>query len=132
MYTVTVEAGFCAAHQVRLADGSLEPLHGHDWVVTVVCRARQLDALDMVVDFERVRAALEDTLRPLHHANLNNVSMLTGRNPTAEVVAERILASLHLKGLSSVAQVTVTEAPGCAATFENDLSTQETGADGTP
>lgn len=118
MYSVSVEAGFCAVHQVRLADGSLEPLHGHDWVVKVVCRARQLDALDMVVDFERLRAALEDTLRPLHHANLNSIPMLAGRNSTAEVVAERILTSLRSQGLSTVARVTVTEAPGCTATFE--------------
>ena len=39
-FEITTTRTFAAAHQLRLYDGSLEPLHGHNWRVQVtVCAA---------------------------------------------------------------------------------------------
>jgi 6-pyruvoyltetrahydropterin/6-carboxytetrahydropterin synthase len=37
-FDITATRTFSAAHQLRLYDGSLEPLHGHNWVVRVTSR----------------------------------------------------------------------------------------------
>jgi len=118
MYSVSISSSFNAMHQVKLPDGSLEPLHGHDWSVRVWFCAEELDAQDMVVDFVRAMEGLRSTLAPLHHTNLNE-SLRTddGRLPTAEVVARHIFDALRAAGLAQTSAVEVTEAPGCTACY---------------
>lgn len=118
MFTVTVEAGFSALHQLRLSGSALEPLHGHDWRVRAHFGRLDLDDRGMVLDFHEARAALQSVVSRLHHCNLNEHEGISGRNPTAEVVARYIWDRLHRTGLGSVARVDVTEAPGCTATYE--------------
>lgn len=115
-YSITVEGGFSATHRLRLADGSVEPVHGHDWRVVATFSSAELDAASMVVDFHRAQEVLCRVLAPLHLSNLNTAPLLGGCNPTAEIVARRIYASLAAAGLP-VWSVAVTEAPGCVARF---------------
>ncbi len=117
-HTVGIEACFCATHQVRLPNGEIEPLHGHDWSVRVLCSARALDQNDMVVDFHRAQSVLNAVLAPLQHANLNHVPDFVHRNPTAETVAEWLLVRLRGGGLPGAYRVEITEAPGCVAICE--------------
>ena len=52
MYFVRKTFEFSAAHRLRLDYPSqCTNLHGHNWKVTVECRARELNANGMVVDF---------------------------------------------------------------------------------
>src|SRR3954470_17710616 len=44
-----ISGSSAATHQLRLPDGSLEPLHGHGWHVEVTLAADQLDAMDCVI-----------------------------------------------------------------------------------
>ena len=119
MYEVSVQAQFSAAHRVRLPDGELEPLHGHDWKVTATFAGPELDASGMLVDFVLAEWRLREIVTQLHHADLNTVSLMRGLNPTAEYVAKRIFDSLaedeSLR--TTLARVAVTEAPGCVATY---------------
>jgi 6-pyruvoyltetrahydropterin/6-carboxytetrahydropterin synthase len=115
-YSVTVEGGFCATHRLRLPDGSVEPVHGHDWRVVATFASTELDGASMVVDFHRAQEVLRGVLAPLHLSDLNTAPLLAGRNPTAEIVARQIYASLTAAGLP-VWSVGVTEAPGCVARF---------------
>ena len=62
MYTISVEAGFSALHSLRLPEGAVEPTHGHDWAVRAYFSTAELDATDMVLDFEQASGALEATL----------------------------------------------------------------------
>ena len=124
MYTVRIEAGFCATHHVRLADGSVEPPHGHDWRVRAEFARAELDDREMVVDFEAARAALCSIVAPLHHADLNEHPGLTGRNPTAEVVARHLFDRMRALGFCDIRRVEVTEAPGCVAAFGAEAYTR--------
>ena len=56
-------------------------MHGHNWIITVYCRARKLNADGMVVDFTEVKRRIQDVI---DHANLNEVLPF---NPTAENIA---------------------------------------------
>ena len=54
MYEASIERQFRAAHALRLADGQMEPMHAHDWHVTVTVAASQLDrALRQIDPFRR-------------------------------------------------------------------------------
>lgn len=119
-FQATVEREFCAAHALRLPDGSLEPRHGHNWRVWVTVARDGLDELETVMDFHRLEADLDAVLEPWHNADLNEQPIFgeAGYNPSAERVAQVIAeavrptlpAGVHLESVS------VREAPGCTAT----------------
>ena len=118
MYTVTVEASFSAVHRLRLPDGSLEPLHGHDWLVRAFFSRSELDRSSMVIDFHEAQSHLHGVLGELHHRNLSEVLPPETGNPTAESVAKHVYDRLCARGLSCLRRIEVTEAPGCVAGFE--------------
>lgn len=119
MYEVRVQAGFSALHQIRLNDGTFEPLHGHDWLAEAVFRGPDLDRTGVLVDFVAAEAALREVVGGLHHVNLNEAPMLAGLDPTAEHVARRIFEELQasLGPTYPLYAVYVREAPGCMAGF---------------
>ena len=118
MYTTAVEAGFSAAHRLRLPDGTLEPLHGHNWTVRACFTLVDPDDVGTGLDPLQARSALRSVLAPLDHTNLNEVDALAELNPTAEVVARYIFERLRALGSSNICRVEVGEAPGCLAAFE--------------
>jgi len=117
MYTVSVEATFCAMHRVQMPDGSLEPLHGHDWRVRARFAGETLDDHGMVVDFCEAKDALDRIVGEFHHTDLSAHAALGGKSPTAEVVARVVYDLLEKSGLGSLSSVEITEAPGCVAAF---------------
>ncbi len=122
MYECRVSAGFSAAHQVRMYDDALEPIHGHDWKVEAVFRGPELDTIGVLVDFVAAERALREAVAPLHHTRLNDAPLLRGLNPTAENVARIIFDELHARLGPDVplAAVYVDEAPGCIAAYLRD------------
>ena len=118
MFELSVQRVFSAAHALTLA-GKRETLHGHDWHLTVVVAGARLDADGLLCDFHVLASAIDAAIAPFHNANLNEVEPFTRINPSAEQVARYIaqrLASVMPDGVS-VARVSVTEAPGCQATY---------------
>ncbi len=122
MYECRVQAGFSAAHQLRLADGALEPVHGHDWKVEVVFRGALLDRTGVLVDFIAAEKALHQVVAVLDHTSLNECPGRLGLNPTAEHVARWIFDKLRerMGAEAPPAAVYVTEAPGCVAAYLAD------------
>lgn len=119
MYEITIEGGFSATHRLTYADGTVEPLHGHDWKVIACLVAEKLDGTGMVADFTVVQARLAEITARLHHTHLNDHAWLDGSSPTAEHLAETIFDRLARDdGFgSSVHSVEITEAPGCSARY---------------
>ena len=119
MYEIKIEGGFSATHRLAYADGTLEPLHGHDWKISACLVAETLNADGMVADFTVVQARLEEITARLHHTHLNDHSWFDGLSPTAERVAGMIFDRLARDDAfgASVHSVEITEAPGCSARY---------------
>ena len=124
VFLIEVSAGFRAGHQLRLSErlgGGVEPLHEHDWKVTVRVAdiSGTLDDMQTVTDFHLVEKILHEVVGPWEGKNLNDIPPFDVEvNPTAERVAERIGEQVNkwLKGVKAV-EVRVTEAPGCVAVW---------------
>ena len=126
MHEATIHRTFSAAHALRLPDGSLEPLHGHDWSVHVTVASEQLDEMDTVMDFHRLEELLDTVIAPWRNGNLNALPPFSPDdgatlevNPSAERVAERIAWAVS-GGLPEpvwLHDVAVGEAPGCVARY---------------
>lgn len=95
-FDITTARSFSAAHQLRLYDGSLEPLHGHNWRVQVTASAPQLDPIGVVMDFHELERLLDEIILPLHNRHLNETEPFRSVNPSAENVAGYIARSLKL------------------------------------
>ena len=122
MYTIRVETVFAAGHALRLPDGTLEPLHGHNWTVgvTVGCADEALDAIEAVMDFHELERLVGAAVEPFENAHLNDVEpFVSAFNPSAERVAY-VIAQAVASGLPEAVrliEVAVGEAPGCTATY---------------
>ena len=118
-FQISIRRWFAASHQLRQADGSLEPLHGHNWQMRMTA-AREgggLDAIGTVHDFHDVEKRLDEVLRPLHNAHLNDLPAFAALNPTTENVAAHIAAQIRLPQGLRMLEVEVWETPDCSATF---------------
>jgi 6-pyruvoyltetrahydropterin/6-carboxytetrahydropterin synthase len=126
MFALSIEAAFSAAHAIRIR-GEVEPLHGHDWRVTVTVGGEALDADGLLCDFHLVERELRAITERFHNRCLNETPPFDRMNPTAEQVARHIADSLtpRLPRGVSVISVRVTEAPGCAACYRPALTGSE-------
>src|SRR5262245_5215324 len=96
-FEITATREFAAAQQLRLHDGSLEPLHGHNWKVRVTVGADRLDAIGVVMDFHELERLLDEIVCPLHNTHLNEVEPFRSTlNPSTEHVALHVGRSLQL------------------------------------
>jgi 6-pyruvoyltetrahydropterin/6-carboxytetrahydropterin synthase len=98
-----------AAH--RLAPpygGPCSQTHGHNYQITVHCRAEVLNEEGMVVDFARIKAVVME----LDHAVLNDKIA----QPTAENIARYLC-----DGIPSCYRVDVEETPGATASYLRDI-----------
>src|SRR5689334_12649962 len=95
-FEITASREFSAAHQLRLYDGTLEPLHGHNWRVRITAAADKLDAIGVVMDFHELEHVLDKVIAPMHNTSLNALAAFELRNPSAENVAVQVAESLKL------------------------------------
>src|SRR5262249_21221283 len=119
VFEVTVSAWFSAAHQLRLPDGALEPLHGHNWHVRATCTGPKLDAIGVLVDFTKLKPALDAIIAAMHDRTLSELAGLRDCTPSAEHVALLIYERLRHACPAGVVLscVEVEEAPGCVARY---------------
>lgn len=125
MYEITVRREFSAAHAIRLPDGSLEPVHGHNWAVAVTVAADELDGIETVMDFHDLEKALDKLIATAHNRHLNEIPPFADANgelvvnTTAERVAWWLGSEIARTLPKSVRLVSaeVGEAPGCTAKY---------------
>ncbi len=123
-FDITTTREFSAAHQLRLYDGSLEPVHGHNWRVKVTVTADQLDSIGVVMDFHELERLLDGIVTPWHNTHLNEQPPFNaGVNPTTENVAMHIGQTLRLPAQVRVTSVEVWETSNCSAIYRPARST---------
>lgn len=122
MFEVSVSGYFAASHQLRRADGTLEPLHGHDWRVEATFAGTQLNQAGVLLDFGRVKARLDELLTTLRDRNLNDLAPFAAISPSAENLAVHLAGQLgqNLPDGVCLRCIEVEEAPGCVARYRPD------------
>lgn len=117
MFQIATTRCFSAAHQLRLHDGSLEPLHGHNWQVKVTVAAAKLDSIGVVMDFHELERLVDRVIAPLHNRHLNDTAAFASINPSAENVALHVGQALRLPEHVKLAAVEVWETPVNSAIY---------------
>ena len=108
MYYITKRIEISAAHRLTLDyESKCTRLPGHNWIITVHCRAEELDANGMVTDFTHIKNVVTDKL---DHTVLNEVVPF---NPTAENLARWIC-----EHIPHCYRVDVQESEGNVASYE--------------
>lgn len=114
MYYVSKRMEIAGAHRLNLSyESPCQNFHGHNWVVTVYCKASELDRDGMVVDFAHVKKGIHGAL---DHKLLNEI--IPDMNPTAENLAKWIC-----ERVKHCYAVKVQESEGNIATYVKDDAT---------
>lgn len=110
MYYVKKRLEISAAHRLDLSyESKCTSFHGHNWIITIECRAEKLNADGMVEDFTVIKSKVAGLL---DHANLNEVLPF---NPTAENIARWIVDTIP-----TAWRCEVCESEGNTAIYELD------------
>ncbi len=110
MYYVTKRLEISAAHRLDLDyESKCTAIHGHNWIVTVYCRAAELNRNGMVTDFTDIKRMVTERL---DHRCLNDTLPF---NPTAENIAWWICDNVD-----NCYRVEVQESEGNTAAYEKD------------
>jgi 6-pyruvoyltetrahydropterin/6-carboxytetrahydropterin synthase len=99
-----------ASHSLKLNyESKCRDMHGHNWIITVYCKAEKLNENGMVVDFSALKKQIK---QKFDHKNLNEV---VDFNPTAENIARWIV-----ENVSNCYRADVQESLENTASYERD------------
>lgn len=118
MYYVSKRMEIAGAHHLYLPyESKCSNLHGHNWIVTVYCRSKELTGYGMVIDFTRIKKEIHDKL---DHHNLNEV--FPSMNPTAENIARWICDRVNdIMTVGECWKVSVQESEGNIAEYVREV-----------
>lgn len=110
MYYVSKRMEIAGAHNLQLSyESKCANIHGHNWIVTVYCKSKTLNADGMIVDFKHVKEKIHGYL---DHEYLND---LLPFNPTAENIARWVVEQIP-----ECYKAQVQESEGNIAIYERD------------
>ena len=109
MYYLKKTTEIAGAHNLKLDyESKCSLLHGHNWVISVYCKARELNKNGMVTDFTDIKKAVMS----LDHRYINDVIPI---NPTAENIAKYLCEIIP-----NCYRVDVIESQNNEASYEKD------------
>ena len=120
IFEVYIKTHFSAAHSLNGYDGDCARTHGHNWIIEVYVRCRELDEIGIGIDFRDIKQSVKDVLEDLDHYNLNELPAFQQLNPTSENIARYLYRELSAKLNSevvSVSRIKVSETPGAGAFY---------------
>ena len=110
MYYVSKRMEIAGAHKLTLDyESKCQNLHGHNWIITVHCKSKELNKNGMVVDFAKIKEKIHGYL---DHGYLNE---LLPFNPTAENIAKWVCDNIL-----TCYKVEVQESEGNMAIYEEE------------
>lgn len=105
VFEICVEAQFSAAHSLAGYHGNCRQVHGHNWIVEVFVRCRELNYIGIGIDFRNVRQAIRDIIKDIDHSSLNEHPEFKDTNPSSENIARFLYRELGEKINSDTAKV---------------------------
>ncbi len=123
IYEMYVKKHFCAAHSLKGYPGDCARMHGHNWMIEVYVRCRELDNIGMGIDFREIKQGVSEILEDMDHANLNELPAFRDQNPTSENIAKYLYVEIGKRLNServSVSKVKVCETPGAGSFYWED------------
>ena len=120
IFEVYIETHFSAAHALRGYPGDCARLHGHNWIIQVYVRCRELDDIGIGIDFRVIKENVKDVLQGLDHFNMNELPAFQEDNPTSENIAKYLYRELRKRIDSDkvkVSKVKVSETPNAGAIY---------------
>ncbi|MBN1805271.1 MAG: 6-carboxytetrahydropterin synthase [Sedimentisphaerales bacterium] len=119
MFTISVQTCFWASHRLVLPDGVNEPVHAHNWSVTVEVGSKKLNDMDVVMDFHELKEMVDNITDGFNNKALNDMDCFQKNNPSAETVAKYIYDRIgaNLPQGVKLRNVKVVEQTGCSAKF---------------
>ena len=110
MYYVKKRFEISASHKLNLSyESKCTHIHGHNWIITVECKSKELNSDGMVTDFTHIKQIV---MEKLDHSMLNEVLDF---NPTAENIAKWIVDNVP-----NCWRCEVQESEGNLAAYEKD------------
>ena len=123
MFELEIVREFSAAHQLRGYNGDCSNLHGHNYQIKAILRAKKLDGIGIAVDFKKLKAALDGIISEFDHTNISENPLFAELNPTSEMIAMVIFKKLQEKindGNVSLYGVKVFESSSSSAMYYED------------
>jgi 6-pyruvoyltetrahydropterin/6-carboxytetrahydropterin synthase len=120
IFEVYIETHFSAAHALRGYPGDCARLHGHNWIIQVYVRCRELDDIGIGIDFRVIKENVKDVLQGLDHFNMNELPAFQEDNPASENIAKYLYRELRKRIDSDkvkVSKVKVSETPNAGAFY---------------
>jgi len=120
VFEVYVKTHFSAAHSLKDYPGDCARTHGHNWMIEVYVKCKELDKIGIGIDFRDIKLAVKEVFKGLDHFNLNELPAFKDVNPSSENIAKFLYGQLGDRLNSDVVKVSkikVCETPGAGAFY---------------
>ena len=120
VFEIYVQTHFSAAHALDGYPGDCARLHGHNWIIDVFVRCKELNDIGIGLDFREIKERVKGVLKNLDHFNLNELPAFQDVNPTSENIARflyrELSRQLNTESIA-VSRIKVSETPGAGAYY---------------
>lgn len=116
MYYISKRLEIAGAHNLKLPyESKCANIHGHNWIVTIFCKAKELTDYGMIIDFKKIKTSINEKL---DHKYINEEVDI---NPTAENMAKWICDEVNKQcEVGCCYKVSVQESEGNIAIYERE------------